>query len=163
MSQKLRHSLILFLGGVLFLVDRVLKWQTLHGWIHTALLGRWFGWYPFLNTGIAFSIPVPVWLTVVFSLPLVIGLGVIIGRLFLGKHPLPFLQKQIPFPGTTISLFVAVLVGFGALSNILDRIWYRSTIDYLLILTGVINLADVMIALGFVIYLWNLKGMKREE
>jgi lipoprotein signal peptidase len=157
MSQKLRHSLILFLGGVLFLVDRLLKWQTLHDWNHSVLLNRWFGWYPFLNTGIAFSIPVPVWLTVTISLPLVVVLGIVIGRLFLDKHPLPFLQKQIPFPAPTTSLFVVVPVGFGALSNILDRILYRSTIDYLLILTGVINLADVMIALGFVIYLWSLK------
>lgn len=157
MSQKFRHSLILFLGGVLFLVDRVLKWQTLHSWDHAVLLGRWFGWYPFLNTGIAFSIPVPIWLTIIVSFPLVVVLGVVISRLLLGKHPVPFLQKQIPFPTSTISLFVVVLVGFGALSNILDRILYRSTIDYVLILTGVINLADVMIALGFVIYLWNLK------
>ena len=50
----------------------------------------------------------------------------------------------------------------GAISNFLDRIIYGRTVDYLLIFTGVINIADVMIALGFVVY-WMNKSEARSQ
>ena len=46
----------------------------------------------------------------------------------------------------------------GALSNLIDRIVYGHTVDYVLIFTGVINLADVMIVGGFVVYFLMMKS-----
>ena len=53
------------------------------------------------------------------------------------------------------------LIFFGALSNLFDRLLYHHTVDYLLIFTAVINLADVMIVGGFVIYFLMIKSEAR--
>ena len=56
-----------------------------------------------------------------------------------------------------------MLVFTGALSNLIDRMVYGYTVDYFLILTGVINLADVMIVAGFVIYFVDRKKFVKLE
>jgi len=42
----------------------------------------------------------------------------------------------------------------GALSNLIDRVVYGHTVDYILIFTGIINLADVLIVVGIVGYVY---------
>jgi lipoprotein signal peptidase len=64
MSSPFRHTLIILGGGILLFVDRFFKWQAFHGWNEPHLISRFLGWYPFLNRGIAFSIPLPMFVTV---------------------------------------------------------------------------------------------------
>ena len=60
-----------------------------------------------------------------------------------------FQQKQ------TLNTWAMTLIFAGALSNFFDRVFIRATVDYFLLLTGIINLADVLIVVGFVLYLYN--------
>jgi len=50
-------------------------------------------------------------------------------------------------------------------SNFFDRLAYRQTIDYLRLFTGVVNLADALIVVGFVVYLINqeIKKSRKQE
>lgn len=134
MQQK-DHQLILFFGGLfLFCLDRCLKFLSLYIYTDKHLILKIFGWNPFRNTGIAFSFPVPVYVTIILSVPI---LAAIIYFLFSD-----FIQnKNKIFLGLTF-LF------FGSLSNLIDRLIYGATIDYWLFGTGIINLADLLIAFG---------------
>ena len=141
--------MILFCG-FFFIIDRWLKWQALHGWAADRLLNRWFGWHPFLNPGVAFGIPVPAWLIILLTIPIILLLGYLVTMSFAerGAHNVePVQLERYALCATRYALIFA-----GALSNLIDRVLYGHTVDYILIFTGVINLADVMIVFGFVIY-----------
>ncbi|MSU75644.1 MAG: signal peptidase II [Candidatus Magasanikbacteria bacterium] len=154
-----RRINIIFFCGFLFFIDRWLKWQALHGWANDRLVNRWLGWHPFLNPGVAFGIPLPSWLIIILTVPV---LGLILFLIF--KHetantpPSPPARGDLSIPpsqgGTrgVLANYSLLLIFFGALSNLIDRVLYGHTVDYFLILTAVINVADVMIVAGFVIY-----------
>lgn len=135
MQTKVRQ-LIIFIGGFfLFCTDQFLKFLSQNIFSQNHLLYKVLGWNPFLNTGIAFSLPVSTKITIALSVPI---LFLIAYFLFLDYKK----EKIRVFFGLT-------LLFFGALSNLLDRIFYDATRDYWLLGTGVINLADIMIVLGF--------------
>ncbi len=104
---------------------------------------RWFRFKLIYNEGIAFSLPVPNWLYLpvalaIFSL-FVIALVRAIQR---DSKAAPWL------------LFVVL----GALSNLIDRIIHAATVDYLLFFSrSAINLADVMIVIGVLLFLQSQK------
>ncbi len=123
------------LSGVLFLIDQTLKFFALN--TSAKLFGANFGWRPFLNTGIAFGIPVPIWLVIIFTLPVLIYL-------------VWYIQKNI-FSPAHASL---VLVVVGALSNLFDRVVWQGTVDYFLVYTSIFNVADILIVVGIVGFLW---------
>lgn len=122
-----------------FIFDRFLKWQALHGWNEDYLLNKHFGWHPFLNPGVAFGVPVPSWLIIVLTIPILVLLIYHVSRL--------------TYQARMLHVTCYVLIIAGALSNFIDRLLYNHTVDYILISTGVINLADILIVAGFVIYL----------
>jgi lipoprotein signal peptidase len=159
-----RRLFMIVICGFLFVLDRFLKWQALHEWSNDFLLNRFFGWHPFLNPGVAFGLPVPTSVVVVLTIPILF----LLAYLFWQTH-IPYPVSRIPVDrahgeswGTGYGLRVMgyPLIFAGALSNLLDRILYNHTVDYFLILTAVINLADVMIVVGFVIY-WLYKSEAR--
>lgn len=134
MQNKVRQ-LIIFIGGFfLFCLDRLLKNLSLHSLTNSHLIGKIFGWYPFKNTGIAFSIPIPSFLSIALSVPI----------LFLLFFLIIINYKK----NNSILFFGLSLLFFGSLSNFIDRIFYKATIDYWLVGTGVINLADILIVTG---------------
>ena len=133
MLQK-DHPLIFFGGLFLFCLDRILKYSSLYIFTDNYLITKIFGWTPFKNTGIAFGLPIPNYITIFLSIPILI---IIIYFLFSEYKQ----AKNKIFLGL-IALF------FGALSNLIDRIIYNTTIDYWLLGTGIINLADILIILG---------------
>lgn len=140
MSYKIRH-LIIFIGGFfLFCLDQLIKQLSLYIYTSNHLLFGMVGWNPFQNHGVAFSLPLPNILTIAFTVPIIIII------FFLLWH---FHQKQ-----NQLRHFISLtLIFWGASSNLLDRFIYKTTIDYYLVGTGVINLADILIVLGFIIYL----------
>lgn len=139
--------LIFLVGGFFLFLDRFLKWQAQHAWGGEQLVNRFFGWSPFFNDGIAFSLPVPERVTVIITIPIIFIVGYLVGReLF---QPSPVLHAG--------RLCALVLILSGAASNLVDRILYHTTIDYLRLFTGVINLADILIVSGFVVYFWALR------
>jgi len=138
MTKKVR-VLILIIASGLFLLDRILKWLSLQD-DTPHLLNKFLGWQPFLNTGIAFSIPVPNIVTVLLS---IIILSLVFYLIIAGANR------------STFNFFALILIFVGALSNLIDRIWISNTIDYFLIFTSLFNLADVFIVSGFVLYLFQ--------
>ena len=140
----------LLLGGVFLFLDRFLKWQAEGAWSMPVPIDDYLGWEPYLNRGIAFGIEVPTFLILIFSMIIITIVGYFFYRHF-------GLQDRM----TRLTQGVAlVLVLSGAISNLIDRLLYQYTIDYIRIFTGVINLADCLIVAGFVLYFWTLRGVK---
>ena len=150
MLSRLRRQTVIFVCGFLFVLDRWLKYQALHGWASDRLVNRWLGWHLFFNSGVAFSIPVPGWLIVFLTMPVIALITYHLSRIMMKKGDRRYVIGDVGL------LFILL----GAVSNFLDRVLYSHTIDYLLIFTGVINLADVMIVAGFVVYFFVTQKTK---
>ncbi len=131
-----------FVSGLFFIIDQLLKCFSHSIWPTQHLLFKYFGWSPFKNYGVAFGLPLPGILIVIFSL-LILSLLIYL-----------LIKQQI----TSVGKFGMILIITGAASNLIDRIFFGYTLDYLLILTGVINLADIMIVVGFGLYFFTLRG-----
>lgn len=141
--MKIKDHLISYtlISGLFLLLDQVLKYLARTNSDFTFYLWKpILGWEYFANPGIAFSIPIPNWLIILIT-PIILIL--FIGLILKSKKK------------TKIFYFSLFLIIAGAISNFIDRILFSATIDYLRILTGIINLADVMIVVGTGIILWR--------
>lgn len=165
MFYKTRRLVSLFFGGTFFILDRILKYLALYTWPEPKTAFGSVGWNPFLNPGIAFGIPVPNWLIISLTIPIVFIVGYLIffnsKKSFSslkenGTHSIPSKSSQEFFIWLALIFILS-----GALSNLIDRIIYQHTVDYVLIFTGIINLADVLIVSGFVIYFTQTLKQKR--
>ncbi len=131
----LRWSLV-FSGG-LFLADRFLKWIVV-SFSSAADLGL-VEFTKFMNHGIVFSLPVPQW----FYLPIAVAIFAVFLFLFVSA-----IKCRL---STAFGLSFVLL---GALSNLIDRMAYGATVDYLVFFDlSAVNLADGMILLGVVLYI----------
>ena len=147
-SNKQIHLLTASIIGLFFILDQFLKWQSLHNWSETHLLHKFLGWQPFLNSGVAFGLPLPNIFQIIFSMVII----VIISYIFLNS-------TNLKTKNTFLTRYSLLLILIGAVSNLIDRLIYQNTVDYLLILTGIINIADIMIVVGFVLFFYqNFKG-----
>jgi len=140
-----KPTLIFMTCGLFLLLDQILKWQALHGWRGAVIFYKFFGWYPFLNPGIAFSLPAPNWLIVGLSIP-------VIGLMY-------FLSRAMYYEGRLRQAWALAFIFTGALSNLADRIVYQHTVDYVRLFTGVVNVADGLILFGFAMYFFNRKSL----
>lgn len=145
-SEKEKVPLSLYaIAVLLFCVDRVLK--------ATALAGVSFGargaveFTLFLNTGIAFSIQVPVaffWVAAPVALT------------FLGWS---FMRAARTSPRSAAIIFCIIA---GAISNLMDRITHGATVDYILFFgMSAVNLADAMIVGGLIMLALLSRGASR--
>ncbi|MFA6424142.1 MAG: signal peptidase II [Candidatus Magasanikbacteria bacterium] len=147
--QTKARQLIIFIGGFfLFCFDQILKYFSLHTLSDGHVFFNFFGWGPFQNHGVAFSLPLPNTLTIIFTAPIIIIL-------------LWFLIKYYFIPSKLNFFTGLTLIFWGALSNLIDRVVYHATIDYFVFGRGVINLADILIILGFLFYLLPYKFFKQ--
>lgn len=139
MMRFQKHILAVVGSGVLFSLDRMCKYVAYHNqsasWY---LFDPWLGWEYFANTGIAFSLPFPQLLLIGIT-PLILLWFFIV------------LKKQIK--QKPVLLFSLCLIGLGAISNLIDRMVFGITIDYIRIFTGILNIADLMIVAGVVLLL----------
>lgn len=136
--------LFFFLSGFLFALDQFLKYLAYNNKDFTFyILKPWFGWEYFPNPGIAFGLPVPQ--KIIFFLTPLILLGLAMWWRT-NKHK-------------TKNFYLGVcLVYAGALSNLIDRIVFSVTIDYLRVFTSVMNIADIIIVIGAVLLLHKSKN-----
>src|SRR6266403_5568119 len=111
MSPKKTLLLTLVSGSVFLMLDQWLKWQTLHTWNQPVLLGRWLGWYPFLNPGVAFGIPLPPVLVIFITIPLVVLMVWQMVRLYSRPNQ----------AGAQLQMGALGLIIAGAISNVIDR------------------------------------------
>lgn len=159
---------LLYVSGVFLLViDRFLKWQAQNSWKSPRLFGQFFGWDPFINPGIAFGIPVPSWLVITVTIPVVGLLCYLLIRSrqqfsvvqshsnsAVQSHPTNSASAVQSNPNSAVVLSSVASYLFildGTLSNLIDRILYHHTIDYWRVFTAVINLADILIVVGFIL------------
>ena len=137
MKTNSRLTIYLLISGFFLLLDQALKYLARTNSDFSFYLWKnWFGWEYMGNTGVAFSLPMPNIVLLIIT-PLVL-LGV--------SYFLVSRKKK-----SNIFIFGGLLFLLGAVSNYIDRVLFSVTIDYLRIVTGVINLADVMIVVGVVV------------
>jgi len=101
------------------------------------------------NFGIAFSIPIPIWLTLIIS-------ALIIAVLI--KLAINFWKEESNLALPTI------LILAGAVGNFIDRMLNGFTTDYLILFNlSAINISDILIVTGVLITLWYsfIKDMKK--
>ncbi|MFC1687979.1 signal peptidase II [Patescibacteria group bacterium] len=137
--MRTMHWLLTYVGiFIFFALDRILKLVASRLEDNVELISETFVFAFEKNREISWNIPLSSW-----PLYLLIGIIIVILIILLGKA-----YRQKNFVLVTGILLILV----GALSNILDRIWYGAVIDYLKVLAWpTSNLADVMIFIGVVI------------
>lgn len=133
---KKAHYWFWGLSGFFIFIDQVLKYfARTNPTIRYHLIPDFFGWEFYANTGIAFSIPFPM-------VPLVLITLCILGGLIYA------LQENNNYPYFILG---AHLVIAGAISNLIDRIFFAITVDYIRIAGSVANIADGMLIIGTVL------------
>jgi len=140
-----------FLSAVfLFILDRFLKYFSLKYFFgkDLFLISDFFKFSFAENEGIAFSIPINQ--NILIFLIVIIILFILF---FLFK-----LNKKKSFG----EIFALTIILFGAVSNLIDRLFYGSVIDYFnLKYFTIFNLADVMIFCGVIfIMILNYRDIK---
>ncbi len=149
MTTQRRFFFFFLCGGLLALIDQTLKYLARTNDDFTwYILNPYLGWEYFENTGIAFSLPVPQSVIITISAGVIAILSYTLVRTVL-------LGRMRVFCAT-------VLIMFGAISNFLDRILFGFTIDYLRVYTGVFNIADVLIVVGAVLFLYESSDRKSD-
>lgn len=119
------------------MLDQFLKYVArMNEYTKIYLIDPWLGWEYFRNFGIAFSVPVSQFIVLPLSF-------IIIGALVI-------------YAGHSKKKSLSLLLGTsfvvaGALSNIIDRMFFGYTIDYFRIATSIVNLADLSIVAGAIL------------
>lgn len=98
---------------------------------------RFFGFEPYHNFGIAFGLPVRPLVAVPLTVIFLTGLWV-----YAKKE-----QRALLVP-----------IFFGAISNLCDRIFFGYTVDYIRILYSIINLADLLVLGGLILFIIQQGG-----
>lgn len=136
---------LFFVSGLFFVSDRIFKFLAQYCFKTPKLVGGFFGWFPFQNTGVAFGISLP--------LALIVPTTVLILLLFV--FVLLHSERR-----DFLHLLGITLIISGAVSNLIDRIFFQHVVDYFLILTSVFNIADILVVGGFVLFIITSKGGK---
>lgn len=135
---------IFSLLGAAALLDRLGKVLIETNFFDVRHIGwRFFGLERHHNFGVAFGVPIPLWVVA----PLTVG--VLAGCVL-------WLYRQPPTDRRARYAMLAILL--GAISNLFDRVWFGYTIDYLRILNGIINLADLLVVAGTVLLVWRRRS-----
>ena len=143
---KIHLAIAASVSGFFLLADQWLKYLALSTPSPIRPFGTpWLGWELYKNPGIALSVPFPNWLIVVLT-PII--LLVLTAALWRKKTKTFWYVLGVEF------------ILLGAVSNYIDRVLFSATIDYLRILTSVINLADAMIVGGALLVFFQSRKTK---
>ena len=131
-----RKNIKFLIPFILFLMDRWLKWLAVTG--VTRPIASFFKFALFKNTGLIFSLPASITLFWLLATPVYVLVIYLLIKSWATKQ------------------FLGLLFIFtGATSNLIDRVLYQATIDYLIFFKiSAINLADVMIVFGL-LWIWK--------
>ncbi|MCX6780559.1 MAG: signal peptidase II [Candidatus Magasanikbacteria bacterium] len=124
--------------------DRLLKFIVHQSQFNaSARIGwRFFAFERFHNPGIAFGVPIPIWIVLPLTLIFLIVLAIWVFR-----------QRENQ-PLTHIAIAAITL---GALSNAFDRTTLGYTIDYIRVLDSIINIADILVIAGIATLVFRKK------
>ena len=142
-----RHAkLLTVLAGLIALFDWTLKIYAIERLPPTGSLGGFVDLILHKNPGIAFDIPVPIW--VIAPLTVVVCLWLAVFSYTNWSH-----TKSIST--------AANIVIIGAAGNLTDRLMHGFTTDYILLFEKtVINLADILIITGIFGLLWYTRNTR---
>ena len=133
------------LFGAIVALDRLTKISMVRGfdWNFSILH---LGLFP--NHGLIFSIPAPMWVSVGVMFIAIAIVGIMLIRAMKKNQ-------------TIVALAMSFII-IGALSNLVDRLWYGYVIDFISFgrWFTIFNLADVTIAVGLVFWLRDLTKRK---
>lgn len=102
------------------------------------------------NTGIAFGIPIPQWLTIILTIVLLYVL-------------LKFIQKEIGFKSKITQILTAAILA-GGTSNLVDRIQRGYVIDFIDVgFWPSFNLADIYITVGILLLMFFYGKLKKAK
>lgn len=141
--QIANKNLFLLLLILLIFIDQLTKYII-----------RSFGGFYICNRGIAFGINLPNWLILSFIMAFVIFASLIILNLKFEIRNKLFNLKFLNFDFISnlklkISNYPLILILSGAISNLIDRLYYGCVIDFInLKVWPVFNLADIFICVG---------------
>ncbi len=133
---------------ILFIVDRLTKIYFIKTSSSGAMEGDFFNLY--LNSNIAFSLPLPSWLLYPLLFLILIVLLIWLKRLLISR---------------SILHWPVGLITLGAVSNLLDRISYGGVVDFIdLPIWTVFNLSDVYIGIGVIwLIIWEFKRKNKKS
>lgn len=148
-----RRPALIFLPFVALIVlaDELLKrWALTHLPGEDDLVGNGvFSFAIHKNWGIAFDIP--------FKMPFIILISSVIGAALL------WVAYRDAKTKPTVALS-ALMIVFGAIGNLYDRLAYGFTVDYIILLgRSAINLSDIVIVTGVVILLYASRVTKHVD
>lgn len=144
MEMRKYNFVIYGFASVIFILDQILKYWLLNFHTFGALVEKKYftmAFWPVVNDNFSFSIPLPNWLATAIAIIAVIMIIILLSK------------KILPFFKTSWALILC-----GALSNILDRIFYGGVIDYihLSFWPASYNLADLEIITGIILVVINM-------
>ncbi len=147
-SSIIKNFIFIFMGLFLFIIDRVFKFLSINNFFNNKIIGVnniiFFDF--FKNENIAFSIPTGNLIALIISISILFLFSIF------------FILKNIKKEKFIIPYYFLLLF-FGTISNIIDRIKFGYVVDYINILNiNILNLADILIVLGFIIF--SLKEIK---
>lgn len=155
-KHTFKNIAIISLIAIFFIGDRLLKiWALkLEPNENYKILGDWLIFSFTKNYNIAFSLPINgTWLLPAIFI-IILGLIALLIKII-------YQEKKFGLS----AIFLTFII-FGAISNMIDRLFYSYVIDYLAIKNvSILNLADVMISLGAILFLKNnfTKTTKEDE
>lgn len=130
---------LLILAPVFFAIDQWCKWRVRHASVATST--GITGIESLHNTHLFIWIPVPAWLLLVLT-SVVFFAALALWVYTYGKR-------------TGVQSTALAFILWGGASNLIDRIQFGATIDYLRILDVVANIADFLIIAGILmLFLW---------
>lgn len=138
-SKRIHVTIAIGISGFFLLLDQAFKYAArLFEGEALYIIRPWLGWEFLANTGIAFGLPIPNGILIVATPIILFGLLLVLIR-----------KKNF----SVFFLYGALCIVAGAISNYIDRILFLATIDYLRIVTSVINIGDVLIVTGALLLL----------
>ena len=154
-NKKIQPLLLIIL---LILIDQLSKY----------IVRSWGGFYIY-NRGIAFGLHLPFWLVLTTEFIFIFFIGFLI---FPPKADQPLVGNQSSiykflnlkfisafFRHDGLSYFPLILIFSGAISNMLDRLYYGCVIDFIeLKFWPIFNLADSFITIGVIMTLYEFRN-----
>ncbi len=138
------------LGFALFLIDYFVKSAIVQLPEGSVLFGFGpFGIEKLLNQHLFVWVPVPTIMLLILSIVVLIGVSSCILYFFHKKQ-----YVLIP---------PLIFIWFGGVSNVLDRIVYHATIDYLKAGGLIGNIADILVVTGLLWIIWLLQHNKKAK
>jgi lipoprotein signal peptidase len=114
--------------SALIVIDQLSKWAAVH-----------LGWSIFYNDKFAFSLPLPLWVMYLIYAAVLVAITLYVRSAWQRFNH----QHKVAW----------CFVYAGGLSNVVERIFKGSVIDFIPIFNGMLNLADFFIITGLILML----------